>query len=113
MDDEKLDRDTSWVAIHAEWGVYVGHALGFAFFSMQDCAGQAEVTTFGSHRDAVEHVANDLSMAAELAKFSFLSVACETDRGATADELVAAGVAEEMVAPLREEANLAASPTLH
>ena len=112
MDEADLDRDTSWVAVHAEWGVYVGHAMGFAFFSLQDCAGQAEVTTFDTHRDAAEHVANDLGMAAELKSFCFVAIACEHDRGATADELVAAGIAEKMVAPLRE-ASLAASPTLH
>lgn len=112
MDDPDLDRDTSWVAVHAEWGVYVGHALGFAFFSLQDCAGQAEVTTFDSHRDAMEHVTKDLGMTAELKNFSFLAVACENDQGATPDELVAAGVADRMVAPLREVSQ-AVSPTFH
>ncbi|MCI0755471.1 hypothetical protein [Teichococcus vastitatis] len=46
------------VITHPSDGVYVGHALDLAFWTLLDAAGQAEVVTFTDEAEAREHVAN-------------------------------------------------------
>jgi len=44
------------VIVHAEHGVYLGHAKGLGFFSLLDTAGQPAAATFDTEQQAKDHV---------------------------------------------------------
>ena len=45
---------TRYVIVHERDGVFVGYAMGFAFFSALDPAGQTHAVAFNSRDDAYE-----------------------------------------------------------
>ena len=40
----------------ADWGVYLGHAMGLGFWTLMDTAGQSTAPVFDSEEPAREHV---------------------------------------------------------
>lgn len=51
-----------FVAVDPDHGVFVGHAMGLAFFSLMECAGQWEVPTFESPQDAAKLLVLDFKL---------------------------------------------------
>lgn len=93
----------TWVVSHPEWGVYAGHALGLAFFSLQDVGAQENAVTFDSRAEAEQHIASWRGDGPEFdpATFDYHDVACDDPRFATPDEMAAAGIPEAMIEPFR------------
>jgi len=81
------------VIYHEKDGVYLGSALGLAFFSALDPVGQSEATAFRSRDEAAEHVASwRTGDTANTTAYRFIEVDV-TDRGsATIDACVKAGL---------------------
>lgn len=81
------------VIYHEKDGVYLGSALGLAFFSALDPVGQSEATAFRSRDEAAEHVASwRTGDTANTTDYRFIEVDV-TERGsATIDACVKAGL---------------------
>lgn len=44
------------IIVHEDWGIFLGHMLGLAFFSRVDSGGQLQAPTFKSFDDASDFV---------------------------------------------------------
>ena len=80
---------------HPEHGIFVGHALGLAFWSNQETAGQTMVALFENVEQAKDFVLlfkEDTGFAG----YGFPEVESEDEFGATVDELIAAGLEEHL-----------------
>lgn len=93
----------SWVIVHPEWGVYAGHALGMAFFSLHDVGAQENAVTFEGRDQAIEHIESWRSEGHEFdpESFRYYDVACDDPTFATPEEMAAAGIPEAMIEPFR------------
>jgi hypothetical protein len=102
--DPEAPKPLTWVVVHPEWGVYAGHALGMAFFSLHDVGSQPVATTFESKSQAVDHITSWRNEGLDFAPsdFRFHDVACEDRTFATPDEMAAAGIPDEMIEPFRK-----------
>ena len=58
MSQNNQTQDRPVVIVHPRDGIYVGHALGFAFWSNLDAVGQPAVPSFPSEAEARAHVAS-------------------------------------------------------
>jgi hypothetical protein len=113
----------TWVIVHPEWGVYAGHALGMAFFSLQDVGAQPVAATFETKQHAIDHIRSWRNDGLEFdpKAFEYRDVYCDNPAFATPDEMAAAGIAERMLEPFRlaeienaaAERDLAAAMRLH
>lgn len=56
-----------------EFGIYVGHALGFGFWSLLDTAGQEDAVTFPTEQDARDHI-KSWDNPPDMSEFSFPEV---------------------------------------
>lgn len=56
-----------------DFGIYVGHALGFGFWSLLDTAGQEDAVTFPTKQAALDHI-NSWDNPPDTAEFSFPTV---------------------------------------
>lgn len=82
----------AFVISHPENGVFVGTALGLAFWTALDCAGQESVCAFRTEEDARDFL--NETLAAEAAGGARI-VETRTDRPyATAEDLLAAGLTD-------------------
>lgn len=80
------------VIVHDEMGVFVGAAMGFAFWSMMDTAGQHTAVTFEGETDAREFVAEWVP-AQDPDAYRYVPVQTATD-WATVIDLTRAGLSE-------------------
>ncbi len=96
----------TWVVVHPEWGVYAGHALGMAFFSLNDVGAQEVAVTFDTRQQAADHIASWRNDGPDFDPdaFRFHDVACDDPGFATPEEMAAAGIPEEMIEPFRRAA---------
>lgn len=82
----------AFVISHPENGVFVGTALGLAFWTALDCAGQESVCAFRTEEDARDFL--NETLAAEAAE-GVRIVETRPDRPyATAEDLLAAGLVD-------------------
>jgi hypothetical protein len=93
----------TWVIVHPEWGVFAGHALGMAFFSLHDVGAQENAATFETRAQAEALVLSwrGDGMEFDPAAFSYHDVACDDPMSATPEEMAAAGIPERMIEPFR------------
>lgn len=68
----------SVVITHPEYGIFVGEALGLAFWSKLDAVGQNSAAVFENEADARSYIAD---IAVPVAKQSFSYVQLETEDG--------------------------------
>lgn len=93
------------VITHEEDGIFVGAAMGLAFFSMLDAAGQDQVATFLDEADARDFICQwEPEMDPD--RFSYVEVKVDTDHATIAD-LVEAGL-QDKIGTLLENAPAAA-----
>lgn len=79
-----------YILIHKSDGIFLGHAMGLAFFSVLDAVGQTQAVTFESLEAGHAFLAETGNVwTPELVRFE--PVECATDGHATCDELEAAG----------------------
>jgi hypothetical protein len=90
------------VITHLSDGIYVGQALGLAFWTLIDAAGQAEVVTFTDEAEAREHVAS-WDKRNNPATYGYVAVSA--GRYAGVEALAAAGLSH-LVGNLLEDALL-------
>jgi len=69
-----------------DFGIYVGHALGFGFWSLLDTAGQDCAVTFPDTASAIEHI-NSWDNPPDNTNFTFHNVDVEGRDHTTGDEL--------------------------
>lgn len=82
----------AFVINHPENGVFVGTALGLAFWTALDCAGQESVCAFRTEDDAREFLKEVLG--AETAEGASVVETGPDRRYATAEDLLAAGLTD-------------------
>lgn len=89
----------SVLMIHPEWGVYLGCAMGFGFWSKLDSCGQDAAVAFDDEAQAREHIASwdNVDAEPEYARITFLPVVADRfeqphHAWATMQACVAAGV---------------------
>ncbi len=81
------------LVVHPTDGVFVGYALGFAFFAKLDTAGQSRVPVFDDLADARLCVLVGLKMSPDDFSYHQIEVT-DPQRGASAAEVRAAGFAD-------------------
>lgn len=98
----------AYVINHLDDGVFVGSAMGLAFFTNHDCAGQEKACAFPTREIAQEFIrkvfreelnANFLSE-----KFEVVDIGTDRDY-ATADDLARAGLVDAAKALMTERLN--------
>jgi len=97
-----MDKPEAIVLVRDEWGVYIGFALGFGFWSLIDPAGQPAVVTFVDEDSAIKHVQswednNDPSL------YKFVPVKPSMVGYATIDDLKRAGLSH-LLGDMEEDA---------
>jgi hypothetical protein len=82
-----------YAIVHSAQGIYVGNALGFAFFSLTDSAGQHRAAVFENIEQCGQHLL-EWDGDTDLAQFRYVEVETEQDMNASCDELEAAGLGD-------------------
>jgi hypothetical protein len=80
------------VIVHEQMGIFVGAAVGFAFWSMTDAAGQHQVATFSDEVEARNFV-RQWSPPQDPDSYRYLSLFTSSE-GATVEELVRVGLSD-------------------
>lgn len=79
---------------HPEQGIYVGHGLGLAFWSLWEAAGQDCAVVFDTEDEAREHVSSWMDHN-DPDDYGYAAVDVAADAGhATVEELCAAGLGD-------------------
>lgn len=89
------------VITHKKDGIFVGVSMGFAFFSLQDAAGQDTAVTFRDEADAREFVA-EWPAEIDVSDLSYVNLPIDRTYAEIAD-LVEAGL-QNMIGGLLENA---------
>ncbi len=81
--------NSSFIVTHPEWGIFLGAAMGLAFWSELESAGQDSACTFGSEADAKAFIAE---WPQEVSLWCAIKPITTAEPGfATVTELIAAG----------------------
>lgn len=84
----------SILMIHPDWGVYLGAAMGFGFWSKLDPVGQDAAVAFDNEAQAREHIASwdNADADPEYTRITFLQVVADKGEWASIRACVVAGV---------------------
>lgn len=88
------DNENAVVITHPEHGIFVGAAMGLAFWTLLDTAGQSRVATFSSIAEAREFVSSWELAEFDRARCEYIilpTVSADSDHASLAD-LIAAGL---------------------